>query len=168
MCRIRGVDVSMWTAVILAVGLDSSWTDTLSSVWQSNGYLVTSVGSIRDAIDHFRSGDFDLVLLNHSIPAESRERLTFLIRASGSHVPVASISDSSSNCDTFVDATFMNEPNEVLQGIDDLLIIAARMSAMPTVAHGSLHSNDNMGVKTLPGQAKAGLNSKSGELNIPN
>jgi len=72
--------------------------------WQSAGYFVTWTNSIREAIEWFRVGDFDLVLLGGSIPLESRERLAFLIRASGSNTPVVSIVDSSADCDAFAEA----------------------------------------------------------------
>jgi len=112
----------MHLTVVLAVCLDSPVRAIHASVWKSSGYVVSKVESIREAIERFKSGDFDLVLLGHSIPAESRERLTFLIRASCSHVPVASIRKSFGDCDSFADATFGNEPNELLLGMDELMV----------------------------------------------
>jgi DNA-binding response OmpR family regulator len=107
--------------VLLAVGLDSSLLQSQRSVWQTAGYHVTSVDSIREGIAQFHEGDFDLVLLSHSIPAESRERLAYLIRASGSRIPVICVSDSSSGSDSFADATIRSGPENLLQGIEDLL-----------------------------------------------
>jgi len=114
-------EVLMPLTVLLAVGLDSSLLKSQRSVWQSAGYYVTSADSIREGIAQFHEGDFDLILLSHSIPAENRERLTFLIRASGSRIPVICVSDSSSNCDSFADATIRGGPDNLLQGIEDLL-----------------------------------------------
>jgi DNA-binding response OmpR family regulator len=111
----------MSLTVVLAVGLDSSLLANQSSVWQSAGYLVTSAGTIREAIAHFRDGDFDLVLLGRSIPADSRERLTFLIRASGSQIPVVCVAGSSSDSDTFADATITSEPIKLLEGIGEIM-----------------------------------------------
>jgi DNA-binding NtrC family response regulator len=107
--------------VLLAVGLDSSLLQSQRSAWQTAGYHVTSADSIREGIAQFHEGDFDLVLLNHSIPAESRERLAYLIRASGSRIPVICVSDSSSGSDSFADATIRSGPENLLQGIEDLL-----------------------------------------------
>jgi len=70
---------------------------------------------------HFRDGDFDLILLGDSIPADSRERLTYLIRASGSRIPVVRLTDSSSDCDSFADATIRNEPMRLMQNIGELM-----------------------------------------------
>ncbi len=106
--------------VILALGLDSLVAGQ-RSVWQSAGYFVTPIKSINEAIAHLREGDFDLVLLGHSIPTDSRERFTFLIRASGSRTPVVSVSDSSTECDSFADATIRNDPAGLLKSIRELM-----------------------------------------------
>jgi DNA-binding response OmpR family regulator len=66
------------------------------SILRIAGYLVESASSIGEAIDLFREGDFDLVVLCHSIPAQEGDSFIRLIRASGSSVPivcVAPISD---------------------------------------------------------------------------
>jgi DNA-binding response OmpR family regulator len=119
--RIPIPEVLMPFTVVLAVGLDSSLVARQRSAWQSAGYFVTPTKSIREAIVHLREGDFDLVLLGHSIPTDSRERFTFLIRASGSHTPVVSITDSSTECDSFADATIGNEPASLLKSIRELM-----------------------------------------------
>lgn len=80
--------------VILAIGVDSSFLASKRPVWQSAGCYVTAVESIREAIDRFQGGDFDLILLGSSISVESRERLTFLVRASGSQIPVVCFAES--------------------------------------------------------------------------
>ena len=114
--------------VVLAIGVDSSLLEMQSSDWKSSGYIVTFAWSIKDAITHFRYGDFDVVLLGHSLAAESRERLTFLIWASGSQVPVACIADSSSDCDWFEGATFKVDPTHILGEIE-VIAGRARMTA---------------------------------------
>lgn len=106
--------------IILAVGMDSSFLASQRTLWQSAGCYVTSAGSIREAIVQFRDGDFDLILLGHSIPIESRERLTFLIRACGARIPVVYVTDSSGCQDSFADATVCNEGEDLLQVIKQL------------------------------------------------
>ncbi len=119
--------------VVLAVGLDSSLLASQSSVWQSAGYIVTSTGSIKEAIVHIRDGDFDLVLLGNAISTDSRERFAFLIRAIGSRTPVVCITDSAGHRDSFADATVRNEPTSLLQSIGELMAERSRSSA-PTRA----------------------------------
>jgi len=53
--------------IVLAVGVDSSLLASQRSVWQSAGCCIIAA-SIREAIAKLRDGDFDLVLLGHSIP----------------------------------------------------------------------------------------------------
>lgn len=126
----------MPTIVVLAVCLDSSLPGIQDPIWKSAGYIFISAGSIRQAIDHFKAGDFDLVLLGQSIPAESRERLTFLIRATGSRVPVVSIAGSSGSDDSFADATLRIDSGALLVGLENLLADKARMRAALPVLCG--------------------------------
>ena len=46
--------------VALAVGLDPSLLRTRSQVLQSAGYIVVSASSVKEAVDYFQAGDFDL------------------------------------------------------------------------------------------------------------
>jgi DNA-binding NtrC family response regulator len=127
----------MSITVVLAVGLDSSLLSNQDSAWKSAGYIVISTWSIREAIEHFKAGDFDLVLLGQSIPVESRERLTYLIRASGSQVPVVCIAGSSGDCDSFADATLRNDSSELLAGMGELLASKARIPAVRAMVYGN-------------------------------
>jgi DNA-binding NtrC family response regulator len=127
----------MSTIVVLAVCLDSLQPGTQDSAWKSAGYVFTPAGSISEAINHFKAGDFDLVLLGHSIPADSRERLTFLIRATGSHVPVISIAGASGLHDSFADATFRFDSGDLLAGMGKLLAIKAQMGPAPAILYGT-------------------------------
>ena len=111
----------MLFTVVLAVGLDSSLVAGQSSAWQSAGYFVTPAKSIKEAIVHLREGDFDLVLLGHFIPTDSRKRFTLLIRESGSRTPVVSITDSSTECDSFADLTIGNESANLLKSIREFM-----------------------------------------------
>lgn len=123
--------------VILALGLDSLVAGQ-RSIWQSAGYFVTPIKSISEAIIHLREGDFDLVLLGHSIPTDSQERFTSLIRESGSRTPVVSITDSSTVRDSFADATIRNDPDSLLKSIRELMAEVARApvasQALPVIA----------------------------------
>jgi DNA-binding response OmpR family regulator len=128
------MEVVMAVTVVLAVGLDPWMLMAQDSAWRSEGYIVISAHSIRDAIDHFKAGDFDLVLLGHSITAESKERLTYLIRASGSTTPVVCISSSRDVSYAFADATLRNDPVELLAGMKELMASGTRIPAAERVA----------------------------------
>jgi DNA-binding NtrC family response regulator len=124
------MEVHMPLTVILAVGLDPSLPTAQNAAWKSAGYIVISVGTIKEAIDHFRAGDFDLVLLGNSISLENKERLTFLIRSSGSRTPVVCVANLAEDCGCFADATLRNDSDELLSGIQELLAKSSRMRAV--------------------------------------
>jgi CheY-like chemotaxis protein len=123
----------MQIAVILTVGFDLSLMRTRSLVLQSAGYIVESASSLKEAVDLFLAGDFDLVLLCNSIPTKDRDHLTCLIRATGSLTPVVSIARNLGECAAFVNATFEDGPNKFLAGIGEELSKATRRAANRTV-----------------------------------
>jgi CheY-like chemotaxis protein len=80
----------MSLTLALSVGLDSLVIAARIELLLSEGYIVVSAFSLKEAVDRFLTGDFDLVLLDNSLPAKDRDRLTCLIRASGSRIPRSS------------------------------------------------------------------------------
>jgi hypothetical protein len=113
--------------VVLAVGMDAWLLTTQSPIWKSAGFIAVSAASIKEAIDYFYAGDFDLVLMGYSIPFESRKRLAYLIRATGAQTPVVTIQNAPSHCDPFADATIHNDAGALLAGIGRLLADKARL-----------------------------------------
>jgi DNA-binding response OmpR family regulator len=111
----------MSITVILAVGVDPWLLAAQDAAWRSAGFVVVAAGTVRDAIVHFQASDFDLVLLGHAIPAESKDRLTSLIRASSSLTPVVSIADLHAGGDLVADKTLNSGSNRLLAGIVELL-----------------------------------------------
>ena len=74
----------MQATLILIVGTDSSLLRARSVILESMGYTAVPTFSIKMAADNFLTGDFDLVLLDNSLSEKDKDRLTSLIRASGS------------------------------------------------------------------------------------
>ena len=107
--------------VVLAIGLDSVLLEAQRAALRSAGYFVSWAGSLFGAMEQFREGDFDLVLLGQSIPAESRERLTMMIRALGSRVPVACVAESSSYFDALEAVMGESGPRAVVRNIGDMM-----------------------------------------------
>jgi CheY-like chemotaxis protein len=112
--------------IVLAVGTDPSLWKTRSLVLQSAGYMVESASSVKEAFDRFQSGDYDLVLLCHSVPRKDKDRLTSLIRASGSRTPIVSIAGNPGECDAFATATLEDGPSNFLARIKDVLVKAEK------------------------------------------
>jgi CheY-like chemotaxis protein len=118
--------------IVLSVGFDLSLLRARGLVLESAGYLVESASTVKGAADRFQSGDFDLVLLCHSVPRKDRDRLTSLIRASGSRTPIVSIAGNLGECDAFANATLEDGPNNFLAGIRDVLAKAEKAPAWTT------------------------------------
>lgn len=127
----------MQVTFVLAVGLDWYLLESHRAAWRQAGYFVISAASIKGAIEHFQVGDFDLVLLGDSIPAEARERLTLLIRATAADVPVACIAGSPGHHDSFADATIEQDSTDLLTGMRELLRSKARMRTAPAMLNGT-------------------------------
>ncbi len=111
--------------IALAIGFDPWLFESQRTAWRSAGCFVTATGSIEEAIGHFSHGDFDLVLLDHSIPSATRDNLTSLLRRSGSLIPTYCPVDSSGNVDGFKRAV-TDGPHALAQWIGGLSAIQAR------------------------------------------
>ncbi len=121
---------------ILAVGVDRYLLESQREDWKSAGYFVISTASFNGAIDHFQAGDFELVLLGRSMPAEARERLASLIRATDAHVPVACIAGLPGYHDSFADAIFEPASTDLLTGMRELLGRKTIMRTAPAMLNG--------------------------------
>jgi CheY-like chemotaxis protein len=118
----RKIEVFMMPGRVLAVGFEPSLMTHRMLVLESSGYVVVRGSSLKETVDQLQSGDFDLVLRCHSVPATDRERLTSLIRASGSRIPIVSISGSLGECEAFSNATLEDGPNKFPAGIREVPI----------------------------------------------
>ena len=108
--------------IVLAIGRDPVLLETRSQVLQAAGYTVIPERSLKKAVVMFGDGDFDLVLLCHSIPVQDREHLTQLLREHTSRTPIISVSCNFSALDLFADATIGNDPKELILGLREFLV----------------------------------------------
>lgn len=111
--------------LVLSIGLDAELLSTRNLVLQSAGYIVVPALSLKEALGRLLGGDLDLVLLCQSIPTKDKDRLTSWIRASGSRIPVVSVSGYPGQRDAFADATVEGNPHAVLVGLREALVKAA-------------------------------------------
>lgn len=116
---------SMALTLVLSVGLDAELLSTRNFVLQSAGYFVVPAYSLKEAVNYFQGGDFDLVLLCQSIPTKEKDRLTCWIRTSGSRIPVVSVSGKLNEDDHFAGITVGGNPEALLMDIREVLINAA-------------------------------------------
>ena len=110
------------TIIILTVGKDPILLETRNRVLRSAGYTVVSVMSIGEAMAKFLYGDFDLVLLCHTISKEDKERLAKVIRARGAQTPIVSVEDGTGvSGDGVADKILPKDPSRLLDGLHELL-----------------------------------------------
>src|SRR6476646_8316679 len=107
--------------VVLMVGRDRLLAETRSQVLRTAGYIVVPAFNPRQAIDEFLRGDFDLVLLCHSIPADTRERLVSALRERTSRTPIVSVASFYGQFDGFADATIENDPYLLINSLREVL-----------------------------------------------
>lgn len=111
------------STVILNVGYDPTLLDTRCMLLRAVGYIVEPASSIEEAIHRFRSGDFDLVVLCHSVREEDRDRLIGWIRDSGSSTPVITVATGAGEFlhDGAGHRTVGSDPGRLLRGISEAL-----------------------------------------------
>src|SRR6185312_11160967 len=107
--------------VVLTVGNDPVLLETRSQVLRTAGYIVVSARSIKQAITKFLEGDFDLIVLCHSISEEERQRFTAFIRERNSRTPVVFVASSLGQRDPLADVTTQNDPQDLLTGLREAL-----------------------------------------------
>ncbi|HKU28443.1 MAG TPA: hypothetical protein VJQ54_23445, partial [Candidatus Sulfotelmatobacter sp.] len=107
------------STLILNVGNDAALLRSRTLLLQSRAYTVVSAYSIDDAMSRFREGDFDLVVLCHSIAPDETKQLICRVRDSGSATPVICVAAfSQSHPDPFATLTIGNSPDELFRAID--------------------------------------------------
>jgi CheY-like chemotaxis protein len=107
--------------IVLAVGRDPVLLETRRLILQAAGYTVRSVLSLKQAMFQLLTGDFDLVILCHSISAEDRRRLTSSIREHTARIPIISISTGFGLPDPFTNATIDSDPKQLVTGLREIL-----------------------------------------------
>lgn len=116
----------MQVVFVLMVGLDGFLVETRCALLRAAGYLVESVYSMNEAAHRFLEGDFDMVLLCHTIPTRERHRLIRSIRATGSRTPVVYLARGVGEEDAYASATVESSPEKFLQGIRETVAKEAR------------------------------------------
>lgn len=125
----------MALTLVLSIGLDAELLSIRNSVLKSAGYFVVPAYSLKEAVDHFAGGDFDLVLLCQSVPIKDKDRLTSWIRASGSRIPVVSVSAKLNEDDHLAAMTIDRDPDGLLVAINKVLINAAPLAVSTPVSY---------------------------------
>jgi CheY-like chemotaxis protein len=106
---------------VLSLSSDPVILETGDLILRSAGHIVVSTTSIKEAAHLFQDGDFDLIILCHTLPAKDCECLTSFIRASGSRIPIASGLETFGEFNASAEAALAKDPVAFLAGVRDLL-----------------------------------------------
>lgn len=108
--------------VILVVGQDPVILQTRSSILRSAGYAAREASTIAEAIDLFQNGDFDLVLLCHSLSVADRDRIVRFVRSGGSRVPIYTVSSASGDFQAgSADRVLSSRPQDLIKELETTL-----------------------------------------------
>ena len=75
---------------ILSISYDSVLLETRHMMLEQAGYIVVSAEGLADAIEHC-SGDFDLVIMGHSIPQKDKRAMIAELHHHGLNAPLLSL-----------------------------------------------------------------------------
>jgi DNA-binding response OmpR family regulator len=67
-------------ARILSISEDEILLRTRHLIFEKEGYEVVSVHGINSAMEHSKEGDFDILVIGHSIPHENKEKIARAFR----------------------------------------------------------------------------------------
>jgi len=106
--------------VVLSVSADHALLETRSLLLRTAGYTVVEQSSTDAAANQFLAGDFDAVLLCHSLPVDQRSRLIGLIHSHSASTPILIISDRFLEFDRRV-VVVENDPESLLREVAALV-----------------------------------------------
>jgi DNA-binding response OmpR family regulator len=109
------------STLVLSAGKDSTLLALRNLVLQSAGYTVVSAFSHKELITRFMDGDFDLVVLCHSIPAEEREQVAEWIRRHSPSTPVIVVSNLPHVQHPYADLTVYGDARDLIKAMPGVL-----------------------------------------------
>ena len=80
--------------LILSAGRDADLLKRRNAALTEQGYKVAAASNSCEAVDKLLNGDFDLVLLCHTMPEDDRQRLARIIASYSPSTPVVIISET--------------------------------------------------------------------------
>jgi DNA-binding response OmpR family regulator len=124
---------------ILSAGRDRLLLFTRNRVLEEAGYNVTAATTSAETVERFFAGDFDLVILCHSIPIEERERIAMLVHNHSPSTPVIVLADMASRRYNFGDLTVESDANSLLLSLPIALSLAAERKPPTPTASSTRH-----------------------------
>jgi CheY-like chemotaxis protein len=106
---VKGIYSDMSRFLILSVGTSPQLLKARTQALSSAGYTVLNRLSVRDAIKEFIFGDFDAVILCHSIPVKEKQYFASRIHSMRPFTPVLVISADAAESDRSAGTIVINK-----------------------------------------------------------
>lgn len=103
--------------VILSAGRDPSLLGTRNAVLRAEGYTVVTAVTPAEIVDVFFAGDYDVVVLCHTIPALERRKLIRLVRNHAPRTPVVVLSSHDGQSADDGAVRVPNNPQELVAAV---------------------------------------------------
>ena len=116
--------------VALHVGTDPMLLSTRTDVLRRTGLNIVPAASVAEAMKMFLAGDYDVVIVCQSVPADSRRALANLVHSHSSSVPVILITIIPEQ-DLLVDAIVNGEAAKLVEEMPQILGRWMPMAALP-------------------------------------
>jgi CheY-like chemotaxis protein len=107
--------------LILSAGRDAYLLKKRNDALTEAGYIVVSASSSYEAIERLLNGDFDLVLLCHSLSNEERKRLAGIVKNYSPATPVVLIADMDGQQYEYATRTVRCYPEQILAAVKNML-----------------------------------------------
>jgi CheY-like chemotaxis protein len=135
--------------VVLSVGKDFRLLEVRSLILRAAGYVVKTAVCAREAVEQFQGGDFDIVILCHSLTVEDTACLTRSIGNSNPRVPIITITDVTGRCGYSLDAELDRDASDLLRGLAELLAKVGNLAGEETAGTGR---SETSGEDEIPGR----------------
>ena len=107
--------------VVLSAGHDHTLLAIRNMVLGQSGYQVVSASTAAEFMERFFAGDFDLVILCHTIPEDERRRMADIVHKQSPSTPVVVLSDGLVGHAPYATATVAADVRDLLQALPTVL-----------------------------------------------
>jgi DNA-binding response OmpR family regulator len=102
--------------VVLSAGRDRDLLRLRNAVLKTRDYTVVAAMTTAEVISKFHEGDFDIVLLCHTIPLEDQKAISNAVRSASPSTPVLAVTHSG-EISPYSDLLVENNPEAILRSV---------------------------------------------------
>lgn len=102
---------------ILSAGRDANLLGTRNAVLRAEGHAVVTAVTAAEIVDIFFAGDYDVVILCHTIPAVERQKIIRLVRNHAPRTPVLVLSAHDGQPADNGAVRVRNNPKELVEAV---------------------------------------------------